>query len=172
MPQLKYEQMSTREFLEKCKLPRIPTRPRKYYTIENIDRDLIQSVKSLGILIPILVDRDHYIIDGVKRYIIVRTLTEKGETIPEPVPVLVKEDESFREKPVSALHVAYIVNKFRAEPRDDEFSEELLTYIQDIAYKVWEIYNKDYEKTSQHLGMSIETVKRLIEEYLKTLSTG
>ncbi len=172
MPPLRFEQMSTREFLEKCKLPRIPTRPRKYYSIENIDRDLVQSVRSLGILTPILVERDYYIIDGVKRYVIIRSLIEKGENIPEPVPVLIKEDESFKEKPVSALHIAYIVNRFRSEPKDEEFSEELLTYIQDIAYKVWEIYNKDYEKTSRHLGMSIDTVRRLVEEYLKTLSTG
>ncbi|NPA70246.1 MAG: ParB N-terminal domain-containing protein [Crenarchaeota archaeon] len=171
MPPLRYEQMTVKEFLEKCKLPRIPTRPRKYYSIENIDRDLICSVKYIGVLTPILVDREYYIIDGVKRYIIIKTLTEKGESIPEPIPVLIKEDESFKEKPVSALHIAYIVNKFRAEPRDEEFSDELITYVQDIAYKVWEIYNKDYEKASKHLGISVETLRRLIEEYLKTLTT-
>ncbi|NPB00251.1 MAG: ParB N-terminal domain-containing protein [Crenarchaeota archaeon] len=171
MPPLRYEQMTIKEFLEKCKLPRIPTRPRKYYSIENIDKDLICSIKYIGVLTPILVDREYYIIDGVKRYIIIRTLTEKGENIPEPVPVLIKEDESFKEKPVSALHIAYIINKFRSEPRDEEFSDELITYVQDIAYKVWEIYNKDYEKASKHLGMSVETLRRLIEEYLKTLTT-
>ncbi len=163
--------MTVKEFLEKCKLPRIPTRPRKYYSIENIDRDLICSVRYIGVLTPVLVDREYYIIDGVKRYIIIKSLSEKGESIPEPIPVLIKEDESFREKPVSALHIAYIVNKFRSEPRDEEFSDELITYVQDIAYKVWEIYDKDYEKASKHLGMSVETLKKLIDEYLKTLTT-
>ena len=164
--------MSIDEFLSTCKLPRIPTRPHKYLDISNIDRNLIESVITHGVVCPIIVDKDYYIIDGVKRYIILRHLRSNNIKLSRPVPVLRLVDESFTEKPISALHIAYMINMFRAPPVEEEFSEELLTYIQDITYKIWEIYNKDYEKTARHLGFSIELVKKLIEEYLRSLVQG
>ncbi len=163
--------MSMDEFLSTCKLPRIPTRPRKYLDIANIDKNLIESVMTLGIICPIVVDRDYYIIDGVKRYVVVKHLKSSGIDLKRPVPVLRLLEESFIEKPVSALHIAYVINMFRAVPAEKEFSEELITYIQDITYKVWEVYNKDYAKAARHLGFSIEHVKRLIEEYLRSLTS-
>ncbi len=165
-----FEILTPQEFIQKCKIPRIPTRPRKIMNIENIDRDLIESVKNIGIITPIITDREYYIIDGVKRYIIIKHLYEKGDKVPDKIPLVRLLNESFTEKPISILHLAYIINKFRAEPKDEEFSDELITYMQDIAYKVWEIYDKNYEKAAQHLGFSIETLKKLIEEYLKSLS--
>ncbi len=165
-----FEILSVKEFLQKCKIPKIPTRPSKTLNIENIDRDLVESVKHIGIITPIITDREYYIIDGVKRYIIVKHLHERGDKVPNKIPLVRLLNESFTEKPISILHLAYIINKFRAEPKDEEFSEEVITYMQDIAYKVWEVYNKDYEKAAQHLGFSIETLRRLIEEYIRSMS--
>ena len=168
-----FELMNVEDFLNRCKLTRIPTRRRDWYNFENIIKnlkDLVESVKNIGIISPIIVDRDYYIIDGVKRYVIVRELYNANIKIPEPIPILKLVEESFNEKPISILHLSYILNRFRSSNVDYEFSDELLTYMQDIAYKVWEIYDKDYEKAARHLGFSIETLRRLIDEYLKSLS--
>jgi len=164
-----FEILSPQEFIQKCKPCKIPTRPKHKITIDNIDRDLIESIKHIGILTPIVTDRKYYIIDGVKRYVIIKTLYEKGEKIPDKIPILRILTEDCEEKPISILHLAYIINKFRAAPIEEEFSDELITYIQDIAYKVWEIYNKDYEKAAKHLGFSVDTLRRLIEEYIKSM---
>ncbi len=167
-----FQLMTLREFLDRCKLTRIPTRNKIYYDFNNIVskcEDLFESIKTMGIISPVIVDREYYIIDGVKRYIIVKELYNKGHNIPEPIPVLKLCEESFNEKPISILHIAYILNRFRAEPKDEEFSDELITYMQDISYKVREIYNNDHNKAARYLGFSVKTLKRLIEEYLKSL---
>ncbi len=159
-------------FLSRCKLPKILTRPRRYLSIENIDKNLVESIKYIGIICPIIVDRDYYIVDGIKRYVVIRYLKSNNVSIKEPIPVIRLLEESFDDKPISILHLAYIINKFRAPPSDEEFSEELLTYMQDIAYKVWEVLNKDYEKAARHLGFSVDLVKRLVEDYVRSLTSN
>ncbi|OYT26780.1 MAG: hypothetical protein B6V02_01060 [Thermoprotei archaeon ex4572_64] len=161
---------SPSDFIKKVKLPRIPTRPKEHYNFELLDKDLIESIKSFGLLQPVITDRNYIIIDGVKRYIIVKKLIESNLDIPGNVIIIKFLDEDFNEKPISILHLAYIINRFRSGGRDEDFSEELMTYMMDIAFKVWEVFDKDYEKTSRHLGFSLDRVKNFINEYVKVLS--
>lgn len=89
--ELELEVLAPQEFVEKCKLTPITLRPS-----DEIPKELIDSILEMGVLYPVIVDRDYYIVDGRRRYIV---CSKYASRIPGVIPVVRVTHLSYERNP-------------------------------------------------------------------------
>jgi len=141
------------------------------------DEDLLESIRNVGVKVPIIVDRNYVIIDGVRRYRAVKTLLKEGIELPQ-VPVLVLEDVDYEKSPEEALLRAFLINRYRRGSDDRYFNTDVIAdlltkYAFTIAKPVEKqdlkrgtIPNSLCRKLAKLVGYSERHVARLLERGL------
>ncbi len=142
--------LSPREVLEKLKPPR------EAVSDPTPDEDLVESIRNVGVKVPIIVDRNYVIIDGVRRFNAIRKLLQEGVELPL-IPVLILNDVDYEASPEEALLCAFLVNRYRRGGRDDHFNTDLIA---DLLLKLALRIAKPVERQDLRRGTIPERVRR------------
>ena len=161
--ELELEILTPQRFVEKCKLTTITLRPS-----DEVPKELIDSILEMGVLYPIIVDRDYYIVDGRRRYII---CSKYADRIPSDIPVLRVTHLSYERDPLDLVEYV-LANYVPLIGRDREIKGFRIEYIDLSPYQRGQLIDmlvsagRSLRSIARKLGVSGRAVEEWYKYYL------
>jgi len=161
--ELELEVLVPQEFVEKCKLTPITLRPS-----DEIPKELIDSILEMGVLYPVIVDRDYYVVDGRRRYIV---CSKYANRIPGVVPVVRVTHLSYEKNPLDLVEYV-LVNYVPLIGRDKKIKGFSIKHIDLSPYQRGQLVDmlvsagRSFRSIARKLGVEDTTVEDWYKYYL------